>query len=364
MLSGMSNPDPNRRFNWQQMSLAAGCGAAFGLALLAGCGRGPDGAAIDRQAEAPAAAKSPRTDWFKEARYGVFMHFLPGDGQSLGLVKVFDVDALARQVADLGAGYFVITLGQNSGYYNSPNATYDRITGYAPGERCSTRDLPLDLGRALQARGIKLMLYLPCQVANGDARAQKAFGLDQGPKDQLLDIPFAKRWAEVIQEWADRYGDRVAGWWFDGGYAHVEFDDEIADLYAAAVRHGNPNALATFNPGVQVTRHTQAEDYTAGELNDPFEFVPASRWLDGSQWHALTFLGSNWSKRDTRLPTERWAEWVGKVTRHEGVVTLDMGPNYDPQAGPIGSLAEVQMVQARAIRDGLAHSRPAKAPPK
>src|SRR5579871_1582329 len=68
------------------------------------------------------------TDWLKEAHYGAFMHFLPGDAAGLGLVAKFDVEALAKQLADMGAKYFVLTLGQNSGYFNSPNAVYDRIT--------------------------------------------------------------------------------------------------------------------------------------------------------------------------------------------------------------------------------------------
>jgi hypothetical protein len=253
----------------------------------------------------------------------------------------------------MGAKYFVITLGQNSGYFISPNATYDRSTGYAPGEKCSSRDLPLDLHRVLQPKGIRLMLYLPCQVPNGDARAQKAFGLPQGQKDQPIDLEFARKWALVIQEWADRYGEKIAGWWFDGGYAHVRFNEAIAGTYAVAVKHGNPRAIVTFNPGVRVVHYTEAEDYTAGELNNPLEVVPASRWMNGSQWHALTFLGANWGRHDTRYSNEQWANWVRAVTAGEGVVTLDMGPNWNPQAGPIGSFAEAQVNQVKAIKAAL-----------
>jgi alpha-L-fucosidase len=303
-------------------------------------------------------AHNRNTDWFKKARYGVFMHFLPGDSGGLALVEKFDVEALARQLAAMGAKYFVITLGQNSGYFNSPNATYDRYTGYAPGERCSQRDLPLDLYRALRARGIRLMLYLPAQTPNRDTRAQRAFGLPEGADDQPIDIAFARKWAEVIQEWSDRYGDKVAGWWFDGSYQHVHFNEAIARIYADAVKHGNPRAIVTFNPGVQVSHYTAAEDYTAGELNEPFDQIPASRWLDGSQWHALTFLGGSWGQRKPRYPTERWVEWLKAVTAHEGVVTLDMGPNYDPQAGPIGSLAEEEVDQVKAIKVALARLTP------
>ena len=78
--------------------------------------------------------------------------------------------------------------------------------------------------------------------------------------------------------------------------------------------------------------------------------MPTSRLVDGSQWHALTFLGSGWSRRDTRFPTEKWARWVRAVVAHEGVVTLDMGPNWNPQDGPIGALAESQVNQVKAIK--------------
>ena len=300
-----------------------------------------------------ATVNNPNTDWLKDAKYGVFMHFLPGDAASLARVADFDVEGLARQLETLGAKYFVITLGQNSGFFNSPNAVYDRTTGYAPGERCSTRDLPLELYRALKPKGIKLMLYLPCQTPNQDARAQKAFGLPEGKRDQPINVEFARKWAQVIEEWSDRYGDKVAGWWFDGGYESVHFNEAIAQVYAEAVKHDNPNAIVTFNPGVRLIRHTQAEDYTAGELNEPFDMLPTSRWVKGSQWHALTYLGSQWSARDTRYPAEKWAKWVSTVVSKEGVVTLDMGPNWNPQAGPIGALAAAQMEQVQAVRDAL-----------
>lgn len=289
------------------------------------------------------------TDWLKEARLGVFMHFLPADESDFRDVERFDVEALAGQLQGMGAKYFVFTLGQNSGWFNAPNSVYDRITGYAKGERCAGRDLPLALYDALHKRGIRLMLYLPCQTPNRDRRAQRAFGLPEGEKDQPVDLAFARQWAEVIGEWAVRYGDKVAGWWFDGGYDNVRFNDEIAGLYKSAVRRGNPRAVVTFNPGVSLKRHTRAEDYTAGELNEPFAYIPKSRWVDGSQWHALTFLGSFWGKRDLRYPVQPWRAWLKQVTDHGGAVTLDMGPNLDPKAGPIGSLAKEQTEQFRAI---------------
>ncbi|HXP62308.1 MAG TPA: alpha-L-fucosidase, partial [Dongiaceae bacterium] len=310
----------------------------------------------------PAEPSNANTDWFSQAKYGVFIHFLPSGQAGLKQVEQFDVKALAGQLEEVGAGYLVLTLGQNSGYFNSPNAAYEKRTGYAAGQRCATRDLPLELYQALQPKGIRLMLYLPCQTPNEDARAQKAFGLPQGAQDQPIALAFAEKWSEVIQEWADRYGEKVAGWWFDGGYEHIHFNDAIAARYAAAVKHGNPKAIVTFNPGVKVIRWTKAEDYTAGELNEPLQVIPAGRWLEGSQWHALTYLGDSWMRRNTRFTDEQWVEWARKVTSRQGVLTLDMGPNYDPAAGPVGQLAPNQVRQVKAIRAVLREEAGAAAP--
>jgi len=194
-----------------------------------------------------AASNNPDTDWFSQAKYGVFMHFLPGDAKGLALVKDFDVEASPANWPTWGE-VFRDYSGAELRIHEFAQRRLREAHRLRPGERCSTRDLPLDLYRALQPKGIRLMLYLPCQVPNEDVRAQKAFGLPQGAKDQPIDVAFAEKWSEVIQEWSDRYGDKVSGWWFDGGYEHIRFNEAIADRYAAAVKHGNPKAIVTFNP--------------------------------------------------------------------------------------------------------------------
>jgi hypothetical protein len=154
-------PVSNRR---QFLERAAGCALAVGLSSVL-----PASTLSAGTADVPHAAA-----WLGDARLGVFMHFLPGDAQGLAKVEDFDVPALAQQLKAMGASYFVLTLGQNSGFFNSPNAVYDRIVGAAPGEQCARRDLPLDLYRVLQPEGIRLMLYLPCQTPNADRRIERA----------------------------------------------------------------------------------------------------------------------------------------------------------------------------------------------
>jgi hypothetical protein len=90
-----------------------------------------------------------------------------------GLVDLFDVERLAEQVKSTGAGYYIISIGQNSGYYLSPNSAYDKLTGLAL-SKLSRRDLVADLYEPLHKRGIRLMVYLPSGAPGGDKTAERS----------------------------------------------------------------------------------------------------------------------------------------------------------------------------------------------
>ena len=122
-----------------------------GIGLLTGC-------LLAQNQQLPAREKGKA--WLKAAKFGVFVHYL-GEGPDWNKrVESFDIEKFAEQLEQTGAGYLIFTLGQNSGYYCSPNATYEKYAGYKTGERCSRRDLPMEIADALAKRGIRLMLYL------------------------------------------------------------------------------------------------------------------------------------------------------------------------------------------------------------
>ena len=62
------------------------------------------------------------TDWFQQAGWGVFTHYLAPAGMPAEVwqaqVDAFDVKALADQLVAAGAPYTFITIGQNSGHYS------------------------------------------------------------------------------------------------------------------------------------------------------------------------------------------------------------------------------------------------------
>lgn len=298
--------------------------------------------------------KNPATEWLSKAKVGAFTHFLR-DKSNADIINQFDVKELVDQLSKAKVGYFVFTLGQNSGYYNAPNAVYDKLTGYKAGERCSKRDVPMELAKALKKKGIRFMLYLPCQTPNQDLQAVKNIGFPTEPAntDRKMTKKGTENWAKVIAWWSKHYGTLVSGWWFDGGYQHCQFDSKIAKIYAEAAKSGNKNAIVTFNPGVKLERATTAEDYTAGEINEPLKEIISDRWIDGSQAHVLTYMGDTWGKHNLRFNDSKWIKWVKTFTNKGGAVSIDMGVNYDPAKGPIGQIDDEQIKQLQNIIEGI-----------
>lgn len=300
------------------------------------------------------AAAEHRADWMYQAKWGVFMHYL---GSSPGLpaaewnrrVDGFDVDALARQLASVGAGYFVITLGQNSGHYLSPNHTYDSLVGIHP-SKCSRRDLVADLYAALAPRHISLMVYLPAGAPDKDAAAMQALEWRKGPD---RNANFQRKWEQVIAEWSTRWGDKVRGWWFDGCYwpnaMYRSCTPPNFQTFAAAARQGNPASALAFNPGVfyPIFAETEQDDYTAGEIDDPARVHCHGRWVDGAQFHMLSFLGSRWSGGEPRFPDAQVAEITANIVRHGGVVTWDV-PHDET-----GRISDAFMRQLKAIGEAV-----------
>ena len=85
---------------------------------------------------------SGRAAWMQNPRYtwGVMTHYL-ADWQARvnklemtvdqwnKMVDGFDAEGMAKRLEQVGAGHYQISIGQNSGYYLSPNAVYDKIVG-------------------------------------------------------------------------------------------------------------------------------------------------------------------------------------------------------------------------------------------
>ncbi len=300
---------------------------------------------------------------FDGREYGFFFHFLNSGDPSLpeeqrgqdhpmpidqwdACVNAFDVDKIAAQLAEVGAGYAFLTTGQNSGYYCTPSAVYDREIGKG---FCSERDLIADFADALARYGIDAGAYVttlaPCKPYDIIKKLHctpswpaqwwetQYNELDSPGKNDPRLEHFQTIWNEMQQEWSLRWGKKIKAWWCDGAYYSqymYDFPDEInGHTRCRALRAGNCDAAIALNGGVEnpPRRNYQKsdEDYLAGEINEPQELVfPTDPETTALKLQILTYAGKTWGTAPIRFSGAEMAQITRRVVAHGGVVTWDL----------------------------------------
>lgn len=309
------------------------------------------------------------TDRFVAKKWGVMCHLLYSVQNNPDLpsnegagctpwnefVSQIDVQNIAKELYEMGAGYFLLTIMQGNPYLIAPNAAFDRIVGSKPGEYCSERDLVLELSKELRKYDIDLFLYFTGDGPHKNVQTGNAMGFQDRFNEAPVPERFLKNWSSVLREYAERYKDVVKGWWIDGCYGYFGYDDEKLKYYHDALKSVNPDWLVAYNDGYTVeqawekdewaydptndelqkipaTLHKRSiyEDFLAGELIH-FNVYPESRYLDGSQSHVLSHLGSRgglpggWGGVDVLYTKKYLSKYLKAVWSVGGVVTIDMG---------------------------------------
>lgn len=320
-----------------------------------------------------------RTDWLHHAGWGVFCHYLADTASSAQAVELspeswnarvdaFDVPLLTEQLVRAGAKYFMITIGQNSGFFCAPNATYDAIVGRHP-SRCSRRDLVGDIADSLGRAGIRTLVYTASGAPQHDTLACEKLHWRFVPPTPSTshEIPSAGRlrefetlWTQVLRDWALRWGPKISGWWLDGVWSEDRSAPDGRPDFAglgAALRAGNPDAIVAHNAGVKMPRVIALpgtdEDYTAGEFD--FALPVPGRWYDGTaawpgrfvgeeQFHVLTFMGDWWGRGEPRFPAAFTKAYTEMVMAAGGAITWDVPIAAD------GRMPEAFIAQMAAFR--------------
>lgn len=330
------------------------------------------------------------TDWLMQSRWGINIGFMAVEPEFVKektpltaeewnrRVDAFDVDGLAAQIGALGVPYCFLTLGQNSGHYCSPNATYDSIVGRTP-SLLSRRDLVSDFADALAKYKTRLLVYLPSGAPAMDKLAVEKLKWEWGFVGNWEDggfcenlrtghrlEEFQRNWEAIVLEWSMRWGYKVWGWWIDGCYfADEMYRNPVAPnfhSFAESLRAGNPEALVAFNPGqiVPLICHSEFEDYTAGEVSNSFPLCN-NRWEGrrfgndqrAVQWHVYTWIGEHWGWGEKpRLPLEFVIGYTKQVTAKKGVVT------WDVPFTETGLIKDVFMDYLQALKEAVPPGRP------
>jgi len=334
--------------------------------------------ASEQLADAPKRSTAPDTAWMSAGRYGLFMHYQYRIllGRSVAtkpqfphpfemtarqwnqFVDGFDVRGFARQAAEAKVGWVLFCIDDH--YFAwpcSPNRAFDAFTGYAAGEKCSRRDLILDLAAALEAGGVKLICYFA--GLNGYMKERQVYeGLaDDGNNQTAPSAESRRRRLAVLKEYCDRYGKKIAGWWFDGIELNSYRDqpDDWSSI-GSIVRAANPRAAIAFSYGSDehACIRPGVDNYTGGDTwnkQDLTRLTPQRMPAKGGiLWHGKIYCGNVYHGQGTsnQFEDQELIDWINTCNRQGGVCTLDWP--FDPGSG---LLRDFGFAQLKRIAKGV-----------
>jgi alpha-L-fucosidase len=329
--------------------------AVMAMALLAGAG--PARAVAQAPAPSPTPtllppddpARQARLAWFKQARFGMFIHFglyalpagdwkgrtVPGLGEWImyrakipvaeyeGLARQFnpvkfDADQWVQLAQDAGMKYMVITSKHHDGFalFDSKVTTWD-IVDATPFHR----DLLKELAAACQRKGMPLGFYYS-QAQDwhepGGAGNDWDFGPDQGPdgmERKDYDGYLRGKAEPQVRELLTGYGP-VALIWFD---TPRMMSKERGQRFVDLVRSLQPKTLIDGRLGV-------AGDYVSTGDN----VIPGTAPADA--WEVPATINHTWGFRkddhDWKSPGEVTFKLVDIVSKG-GNYLLNVGPMAD-----------------------------------
>jgi len=247
---------------------------------------------------------------YQRKAYGMFFHMISKygtwdlaastyrDGTKVQtvdeLAESVDASAFAKAVNELGVEYVVFTVWHGETRALFPSMTNqrwrdDRVAkGSFYKKTYSDRDVISDLLEALEPYGIDLHLYThPCDGHDFTKEEQLLTGWDE---DQANGYPKWNQYTnELYYELCERYGDRIAGLWFDGGYKHIPVGEPQERLR---------KTCQSFNPAMILTMNTA---FLEGELNP----LPEHNCPDYRAWELRTWEYVDY--RNTKISRYQWA---------------------------------------------------------
>jgi len=261
------------------------------------------------------------TDWLSASAPGLTVHWtaqtMPQQGAALPFNQAatqFRLPEFMRGVRESGSDYVLFTLTHALQMLPCPHPVVDEIL---PGRTCE-RDLIGEIANELNRLGKKLIVYYNHSCNGGeDPLWEHAVGYHDATKDRLADNLCA-----IVRGMGERYGELIAGWWFDSPYSldpRGPYNAVTTDMsgfqfpwerLTAAAKAGYAERLVTYNAGFEHASghtytflYTDHQDYWAGEMVN-LDHPPAARYLEnGLQWHGWTYLDSReWVYRDNSKP--------------------------------------------------------------
>ncbi len=306
-------------------------------------------------ASAPAAAPDQRMEWWRDARFGLFIHWglyaipagewkestnhaewimhtaqIPVDVYEKFLARFnpvkFDADAWARMAKDAGMKYIVITSKHHDGFclYDSTHTDYDVMS--TPFKR----DIMKELAAACERHGLKMCWYHSI--------------MDWHHHDYLPRRPWEKRSAEgadldryvahmkkQLAELVGNYGE-IGVLWFDGEWEGTWNHDYGKDLYDY-VRGLQPNIIVNnrVDKGRGGMEGLTQEGKYCGDFGTPEQQIPATG-LPDVDWETCMTMNNHWGYNKNDHNWKSTTDLIRKladIASKGGNFLLNVGPTAE-----------------------------------
>ncbi|MEM9965288.1 MAG: alpha-L-fucosidase [Asticcacaulis sp.] len=294
---------------------------------------------------ARAKASRSNTDWFANAGYGMWFHYLdltvPQSGPRVPYeqaVNALDVPKFAKMVNDCGASYVIFTVNHGNPTCPAPIKSWEKLH---PGWT-TKRDLIAELADALGRYNIKLMLYMNCP---GVGNLVQLHGT-------AVDLPtfseaeYSRQLISVFEEFGERYKEKVTGYWFDSWFQTIEAYPNLPnEVLYKAMKTGFHDRLVSVNHWSFPTE-VEWQDYWCGEITDLPAKPFGSRYIKrgagaGLQAHSSIYLDAPWFhiQQDKPMPLPRYgagelADYIRTCQKDQAPVTIGVGIYQDGTIGP------------------------------
>ena len=296
-----------------------------------------------------------RMAWFREARFGMFIHWglysqaagswdgKPNDGagewiqnnvqipasQYAKLVPQFnpvkfDARAWVRLAKNAGMKYIVITTKHHEGFAMYPSALTDWSIKSTPFQRDPLKELSV----ACQEEGIKLCFYHSIMDwHHPDYLPRKPWNDQANPNpDFERYVAFMKG---QLKELLTNYGP-IGLLWFDGNWENTWNYDRGVDLYQY-IRSIQPNLIVNNRVGRDrkgIAGTTDGQD-RIGDYGTPEQTIPANGFGPGVDWETCMTMNDTWGYK------EQDHNWKSTQTLIRNLVDIaSKGGNYLLNVGP------------------------------
>jgi len=324
-------------------------------------------AEVSPNAGETATQRDARMKWFREARFGLFIHWgvysVPAGewkdkktygewfleetkmpvseyerfAQQFNPVK-FDAKAWVRMAKDAGMRYIVITSKHHDGFGIFRSDLTDWCIKSTPFQR----DPLKELAAACNQEGIKLCFYHSIMDWHHPDYAQRRAWNDKAQGDPDMDryVTYMKG---QIKELLTRYGP-IGILWFDGEWEKPWTHERGVDLYNY-VRGLQPDIIVNNRVGkgrAGMQGMDKDKDKGVGDYGTPEQEIPATGFGPGVDWESCMTMNNHWgyNKNDPN--------WKSSQTLIRNLIDCaSKGGNYLLNVGPT---AEGEFPQASVER--------------